>query len=41
MGFINPKDKPVREVDAGSMVIERYKDSISIGEIVFFYELSD
>ncbi len=23
MGFINPKDKQVREVDAGSMVIER------------------
>ncbi|MBR1453115.1 MAG: hypothetical protein IJ593_00490 [Lachnospiraceae bacterium] len=41
MGFINPKDKPVREVDAASMVIERYKDSILIGEIIFYYVLSD
>lgn len=41
MAFYNPKAKPIREVDASSMVIERYKDSILIGEIVYFYTLSD
>ncbi len=41
VAFYKPKGKPIKEVDPGSMVIERYKDSILIGEIVFFYTLSD